>query len=211
VNHSAELSDEIWTELGEHMNIALNYLSPSVDEALLKIFRSRPQWQKEFPKEWVVMGPERLNSVDKPITVAQAGDQAKISGKNSQPKNSYFQALVSLGLRQALGSEVLRNAKDVSMEFVTVNPGEFTMGSPDGSNPKQPAEEDRFSNEGQRVVKITKSFEIAKTDITQLEFFWSRVPILPISRRQKILIQWNLTECNSVPIVRWRTSPGGPP
>jgi len=162
VNHSKELSDEIWAGLGKRMNVALHYLSPAMDEALLKIFRSRPQWQKEFPKEWLAMGPERLKVQDRPVVIAQGPERP---AKALPPKSFYFQLLASFGLRQALGSEIFRNMNPVSTEFVILEPGEFTMGSP-----SNPPEEGRYANEAQHAVQITKSFEIAKTDVTQLQY-----------------------------------------
>ena len=56
------------------------------------------------------------------------------------------------------GSNVL------NMQFVRISAGTFMMGSPS-------SEAGRFENESQHEVKITKSFEIQTTEVTQLQWF----------------------------------------
>lgn len=52
----------------------------------------------------------------------------------------------------------------VAAEFIRVHPGEFEM----GSDPKEPV---RDANEVQHQVRITKDFEIQKTELTQMQWY----------------------------------------
>jgi formylglycine-generating enzyme required for sulfatase activity len=51
----------------------------------------------------------------------------------------------------------------IGMKFAPIRPGEFTMGSP-------PTEKDRFDNETQHRVKITKPFQLGVTPVTVAQF-----------------------------------------
>jgi formylglycine-generating enzyme required for sulfatase activity len=49
-------------------------------------------------------------------------------------------------------------------KFVSIQPGKFIMGSPKD-------EEGRYSDEDQKEVEITKSFEMLETPVTQLQYY----------------------------------------
>lgn len=90
-------------------------------------------------------------------------ERAKIISEYAGPKGSYASLLVAAATKRGLGAEALKEVKDVSLEFASVTSGEFKMGSP-------AIEEGRSIDEGQRKVKITKPFEIGKTEVTQLQY-----------------------------------------
>lgn len=72
---------------------------------------------------------------------------------------------------QGGGSDVLKptDALDeskvgIAAKFISIQPGEFKMGSP-------AVEKDRDTDEAQHPVKLTKSFELQATEVTQLQYF----------------------------------------
>lgn len=79
-------------------------------------------------------------------------------------ENTYKKLMASIAAKKGVSADDLKKVKDVSFAFAAVNAGEFMMGSPSD-------EEGRYSNEAQRKVKITKPFEIGKTDVTQLQYY----------------------------------------
>lgn len=78
-------------------------------------------------------------------------------------KKMLLTTLLTTGL--SLSSFALENVnKEVKMEFVTIQAGSFTMGSPED-------EIGRSDNEAQRMVTITKDFEMMTTEVTQKMYF----------------------------------------
>jgi len=64
--------------------------------------------------------------------------------------------------------------KDIGMEFVRIEPGNFLMGSPDGTNPPGvPQEEGRYVNETPHRVTLTKGYRMSATLVTQYQ--WEQV------------------------------------
>jgi formylglycine-generating enzyme required for sulfatase activity len=60
--------------------------------------------------------------------------------------------------------EVVELGKDVKLEMVLIPPGKFKMGSPE-------SEKDRFDNETQHEVTLTKPFYMGKYEVTQEQWF----------------------------------------
>lgn len=81
----------------------------------------------------------------------------------AQETDTYREQMSILAGDKWLMSE-FKMSKAVSFEFVDLKPGSFCMGS-------APEESGRFSNEVPRLVTITQSFMIAKTDVTQLQYY----------------------------------------
>jgi formylglycine-generating enzyme required for sulfatase activity len=89
---------------------------------------------------------------------------------NAFRKGHAFRALMALCALTfsgvSFGQETPDHFRERDLQFIPVEPGEFTMGSP-------ATEKGRFDNEVPHLVKITKPFEIGATEVTQA--LWKRV------------------------------------
>ncbi len=88
----------------------------------------------------------------------------EVSAVYSRPEGGFF-VLCKNKTWEIATAQMIQHGKvcglvDDWFNFVSVKPGSFAMGSPDG-------ELDRRKNEGQRTVTLTKGFEIQTTEVTQ--------------------------------------------
>lgn len=95
---------------------------------------------------------------------ATAEEQEKILKDFAISGKTYRGLFADLAKAKGLSEDQIASAKNESFEFVEFPAGEFMMGSP--SN-----EANRDSDEAQRRVRISKPFEIAKTEVTQLQWY----------------------------------------
>ena len=100
---------------------------------------------------------------------ATDAERSQIIADFASTKRSYQSLILSLAKKSGVGNDNLKKVKDVSMEFASIQPGEFRMGSSEGSNAER-AEKGRNPDEAPRNVKIRKPFEIGKTEFTQFQY-----------------------------------------
>ncbi len=96
-------------------------------------------------------------------------ERAKIIREFSGSRGTYQNLMLSLAKKSGVSDDDLKKVKDISMDFASVSAGEFRMGSSVGSK-GEPAEEGRHLNEAPRMVKITKPYEVGKTEFTQFQY-----------------------------------------
>ena len=85
------------------------------------------------------------------------------------------------------------------IEFVTIKPDSFIMGSPEG-------EEHRHDDEDQVEVTISRAFEIMRTEVTQEQWF-NVMKVNPSYFNQEKYCKDSYREINTIYLGRYRTLP----
>ncbi len=116
---------------------------------------------KEYIEQEIVIRTANItipdnNSVEKPVSASPVQKLAP-----SQPLKSPLNSLEKTIEVDELFTELI-----IEMKFILVQPGEFVMGSPDGSR-QIIQEQNRDEDEKQHNVAITKAFYLGQYEVTQ--------------------------------------------